>query len=107
MRGVGQLLVLKCSGAKQAEDLNRRDVGTRCTVFRNIDRFNDSLTSRFYLLSKNPFMGRRRDADLRVGLRSFPVGEYVILYRIDGEDVLVLHLVRGRPDFQALLGGRL
>lgn len=71
------------------------------------DRFIDSLTDRFYLIAKNPYIGRRRDADLRPGLRSFPVGEYVILYRIDDEDVLILHLVRGSRDLQSLLGSRL
>jgi toxin ParE1/3/4 len=71
------------------------------------DRFTDSLTHRFYLIAKNPYIGRRRDADLRPGLRSVPVGEYVILYRIDNDDVLILHLVRGSRDLQALLSGRL
>ena len=71
------------------------------------DRFIDSLTDRFYLIAKNPYIGRRRDADLRPGLRSYPVGEYVILYRIDDEDVLILHLVRGSRDLQSLLGSRL
>ena len=71
------------------------------------DRFIESLTERFYLIAKNPYIGRRRDADLRQGLRSFPVGEYVIFYRIDGEDVLILHVVRGSRDLQALLGGNL
>ena len=71
------------------------------------DRFIDSLTDRFYLIAKNPYIGRRRDTDLRPGLRSFPVGEYVILYRIDDEDVLILHLVRGSRDLQSLLGSRL
>ncbi len=28
-----------------------------------------------------PNLGRARDEDLRPGLRSFPVGEYVIIYR--------------------------
>jgi len=28
------------------------------------DRFVDSLTERFYLLSRNPFLGRRRDEEL-------------------------------------------
>ena len=68
------------------------------------DRFIDSLTKRFYLLATNPHIGRRRDDDLRPGMRSFPVGEYLILYRIDGESVLILHVVRGSRDIQALFG---
>ena len=30
--------------------------------------------------------------DLRPGLRSFPVGEYVVIYRIENEEVLILHM---------------
>ena len=49
-------------------------------------------------------MGRRRDEDLRPGLRSFPVGEYVIVYRTEDEDVLILHVVRGSRKIEALFG---
>lgn len=66
------------------------------------DRLVDSITQRFYLLSRNPFMGRSRDEDLRPGLRSFPIGEYVIVYRIEDEDVAILHVVRGSRNIQAL-----
>lgn len=38
------------------------------------DRLIDSLTDRFFLLANHPYMGRRRDDELRPGLRSFPVG---------------------------------
>lgn len=65
------------------------------------DRFVDSLTDRFLLLAKNPYIGRRRDADLRPGLRSFPVGKYVIFYRIDDEDVLILHVMRGSRELHS------
>jgi toxin ParE1/3/4 len=47
-------------------------------------------------------VGRRRDEDLRPGLRSFPVGEYVIIYRVEGEDVLILRVIRGSRDLEAL-----
>lgn len=36
------------------------------------DRLIDSLTERFYLLSRYPHVGRKRDADLRLGLRTLP-----------------------------------
>ena len=68
------------------------------------DRLIDSITERFLLLSRNPRLGRRRDEELRPGLRSFPVGEYIILYRIEAEDVLILHVVRGSRNIEALLG---
>lgn len=66
------------------------------------DRFIDSLTQRFLLLARHPHVGRLRD-DLRPGLRIFPVGRYVILYRIEDDDVLILHVVAADRDLDRLL----
>ncbi len=68
------------------------------------DHLIDSIADRFFLLANYPNLGRTRDADLRPGLRSFPVGAYVIIYRIDGEDVLILRVVRGGRNLEALFG---
>jgi|ERR1700678_643225 toxin ParE1/3/4 len=70
--------------------------------FEIADRLVDSITDRFFLLATHPHIGRRRDEDLRPGLRSFPAGEYVIIYRIEDDDVLILHVVRGSRDVGAL-----
>jgi plasmid stabilization system protein ParE len=43
-----------------------------------VDRVIDSITARFALLATQPYIGRRRDEDLRPGVRSFVVGDYVI-----------------------------
>ena len=67
------------------------------------DRLIDSITERFLLPARNPRLGRRRDEELRLGLRSFPAGEYIIFYRIEAEDVLILHVVRGSRNIEALL----
>jgi plasmid stabilization system protein ParE len=40
---------------------------------------------------------------LRPGLRSFPVGEYVIICSIDHEDVLVLRVLHGSRDIGTTL----
>jgi len=64
------------------------------------ERFIAFITERFYLLSANPFIGRSRD-DLRPGLRTFPVGGYVIVYRIEDEDVVILHVFHGSRDIEA------
>jgi toxin ParE1/3/4 len=66
------------------------------------DRFVASLTDRFFALARNPYIGRRRD-DLRSDLRSFPVGQYVIFYRIRDEDVVILRVLRGSRDIDSLL----
>ena len=68
------------------------------------DRLIDSITDRFFLLASHPNIGRSRDEDLRPGLRSFPVGEYVIIYRIEDEDVLILRVLRGSRNIEALFG---
>lgn len=68
------------------------------------DRLIDSITDRFFLLATHPNMGRIRDHDLRPGLRSFPVGDYIIVYCIQDNDVLILRVVRGSRDITALLG---
>jgi len=60
------------------------------------DRRTDSISTRFFLLGTHPRAGRRRD-DLRPGVRMFPVREYVILYRVDRNDVLIQRVVRGSP----------
>jgi plasmid stabilization system protein ParE len=43
------------------------------------DRVVDKVTQRFTLQDRYPHIYRRRD-DLRLGLRGFPAGEYVILH---------------------------
>ena len=43
----------------------------------------DAITDRFFLFGQYPRAGRVRD-DLRPGLRSYPVGEYIIHLRYRG-----------------------
>ncbi len=67
------------------------------------DRLIDAIADRFLLLARFPRLGRPRDDDLRQGLRSFAVGQYVIIYRLEGEDVLVLHVTHGHRNIGRLL----
>lgn len=68
------------------------------------DRQVDAITERFYLLSTHPRMGRERP-DLRPGLRSFPVGDYIIIYRItEADDVLIMHVPHSRQDIYRIVG---
>jgi len=64
----------------------------------------DGLVERFLLLGGFPYMGRSRENDLGVGRRSLAVGEYVIIYRVESTDVLILRVVHGRRDLEALFG---
>lgn len=61
------------------------------------DRLVDAITARFVLLATHPHLGRRRD-DLRPGTRTFSVGEYLLLYRVDGDDVFIQRVVHGNRD---------
>lgn len=66
------------------------------------DRLIDAIAQRFILLARNPGIGRTRDEDLRVGLRSFPVGDFVIFYRTNDADVVILRVLHGRRDLKSL-----
>jgi toxin ParE1/3/4 len=65
-------------------------------------RLIDSITGRFSFLANFPYVGRARDEDFGDGSRSFAVGEYVIVYCVEGADVLILRVVHGRRDLEAL-----
>lgn len=65
------------------------------------DRFIDLITRRFELLGENPYAGRSRD-ELRPGYRSFPVGQYVVFYRLSESRVQIMHVLHGKRDLEAL-----
>ncbi len=49
-----------------------------------------------------PEMGQARP-DLRPGLRHWPVGNYLILYRIDADAITVVRVIHGARDLPGLL----
>jgi toxin ParE1/3/4 len=59
--------------------------------------FLDQLTTRLVVVAASPKMGRMRD-ELKPGLRSHPVGNYVIYYRETGANISILHIVHGARD---------
>ena len=65
------------------------------------DRFMDSLRDRFRLLSEWPLIGRARN-DLRTGLRTSAVGDYLIFYRLENSDVVIQRVLHGRRNLPAL-----
>jgi len=68
------------------------------------DRFIDTLTDRFLRLASFPHLGRSRDDDFGPGCRSLAVGEWVIVYCVENEDLLILRVVHGRRDLETLFG---
>jgi plasmid stabilization system protein ParE len=68
------------------------------------NRVIDDITDAFWALARHPYIGRKRDHDLRPGLRTFVAGQYVIVHRIaeDGA-VVILHIFHGKRDVGSLL----
>ena len=93
-------------GAKARDDLDEiwvyvaRENGSEAIA----DRLIDLIAARFELLAGHNRLGRSRDDDLGRGRRSFPVGDYVIVYRVVGANVQILRVVHGRCDLATLFG---
>ena len=68
------------------------------------NRLIDAVTDRFLLLASHPYLGRVRDDDFGMGSRSLAVGEYVIVYCVEDNDVLILRVAHGRRDLEGLFG---
>ncbi len=67
------------------------------------DRFIRALVSRFPLLASMPEIGRARE-ELSPHLRSFPVGNYVIFYRLVDSGIEIARVLHGARDFPPLFG---
>jgi len=67
------------------------------------DRFLDLIDEKLALLAEFPEMGRRRD-DLAPRLRSFPVGRYVIFYRLSEPGIEVARVLSAYRDIETLFG---
>lgn len=65
--------------------------------FKQADKMADEFDRVFSLMAENPEMGRARD-ELEEGLRSFPVGQYVIFYESVPEGIEVLRVLHGARD---------
>lgn len=68
---------------------------------RRADSFVDLIDQKFQELSRHPNMGRTRD-ELEEGIRSFPVGKYVIFYRIMPEGIEIIRVLHGSRDLNAI-----
>src|SRR5208282_4729675 len=68
------------------------------------NRLIDSITDRFFFLARHPYVGRSRDRELGERLRTFPVGEFIIVYSVEDADVLILRVLHGRRDLERIVG---
>jgi len=76
-----------------AEDSGNFDLATRI-----VDRIRET----FDLLAKFPELGRRRDTDIRPGIRSLIVDTYVVLYRIRSRELQIARVAHGNQDLSGL-----
>ena len=53
------------------------------------------------LLGANPHLGVAHD-EVREGLRMFPTGNYIVLYRADRVGILVLRVIHAARDWQTV-----
>jgi toxin ParE1/3/4 len=60
----------------------------------------DSITGVFPLFANNPEAGRRRD-EIELGVRSFPVENYIIYYRQSGHHLVISRIIHGMRDQKA------
>jgi plasmid stabilization system protein ParE len=71
--------VFRLSPEAEAElDGNRIHVARESGSLDIATRVVESIAERFWLLARHPYLGRRRDADLRPGLRSLWADDCVI-----------------------------
>jgi len=68
------------------------------------DRLVERLRAKCRLLARTPLAGRERPR-LGSGIRSFPTGNYLILYRAVEEGIDVVRIVSGYRDLDSLLEG--
>jgi|SRR3954447_10244262 toxin ParE1/3/4 len=69
------------------------------------DRLLDLFEEKFRLLAEFPGMGRTRD-ELVPGLRSFPVGKYLIFYFPLADGIDVVRVVHGARNLRKILRRR-
>lgn len=68
------------------------------------DAFVDRLDAKFQLLARQPGLGRVRE-ELVPGLRSFPVGRYVIFYELVPDGIAVVRILHCARDLDAQFSG--
>lgn len=71
--------------------------------FDAADRFVDEVNERLEDIAEMPGMGRARD-ELAPGLRSFPVGNYILLYRETDTGLELARVVHGARNLRSQVG---
>src|SRR5262249_32633741 len=64
------------------------------------DRLLDALQARWQLMATQPRSGAPRD-DISPGLRPLVVGQYLSLYRVTSNEVVIIRVIHGRRNITA------
>lgn len=67
------------------------------------DALLESFYEKFEILRERPEAGRLRP-ELKAGLRSFPVGRYLIFYTVNSSDIEIARVIHSARDIEGLLG---
>jgi toxin ParE1/3/4 len=70
----------------------------------NADGFIDKISETMELLARQPGVGRHRE-ELAQGIQSFPVGRYIIFYRVVVGTVEIVRVLHGARDIENILEG--
>ena len=66
------------------------------------DAWIDKLDQQLFLLASHPLMGRSRE-ELAKGIRSFPIGRYVIFYLPETNGITVVRILHSARDINAAM----
>jgi plasmid stabilization system protein ParE len=75
-----------------------RESGSHAIATRTIG----SVTDKFGLFAKFPYIGKNLEADLRPNVRAFPVNNYVIFYSVKPEEIRILRIIHASRDAQVV-----
>jgi toxin ParE1/3/4 len=64
-------------------------------------RFIDRIDAQCWMLAQSPYIGRNRE-ELMPGLRSFPVGNYLIYHQPLQDGIEVVRVLHGARDIEPL-----
>ncbi len=68
---------------------------------RRADNFIDQIHAKCHLILNMPEVGVKRD-EILPGIRSFPIGRYLIFYRTEADNVEIVRILSGYRDIEAL-----
>jgi toxin ParE1/3/4 len=71
-----------------------------CDSLEAADRLIETFLHKFLLLASQPLLGESRE-DLQAGLRSFSLGNYVVLYRPSPNGIEVARVIHAARDIGA------